>query len=77
MIIYIEYTDGCQEFDLSPFNRVYNLRRLLAEDHRVMEEHLHVYRGGVEINDETELFPNDVVQISIEYLASKKRKTKA
>lgn len=74
MIIYIDYADGQQEFDLYPFNHVHNLRRLLAEDHRVMEQRLHIYRGGVEINDETELFPEDVIQITIEYTCSKKRK---
>lgn len=74
MMIYIDYEDGRQEFDLTPFNRVYHLRRLLAEDHRVMEERLHVYRGGVEINDEAELFSGDVVQVVIEAISAKKRK---
>lgn len=74
MHIYIDYTDGREPFDLTPFRHVYNLRRLLAEDHRVMEQRLHIHRGGVEVDDETELFPGDVVQVAIEAICSKKRK---
>lgn len=74
MLIYIDYTDSRQEFDLTPFRHVYHLRRLLAEDHRVMEQRLHIYREGVEINDDTELSPDDVIQVTIETICSKKRK---
>lgn len=74
MIIYIDYTDRREPFDLTPFRHVYHLRRLLGEEHRVMDERLHVYRNEVEMDDETELFPNDVVQVAIEAICSKKRK---
>jgi hypothetical protein len=74
VMIYIDYTNGREEFDLSPFNTVYFLRRLLAEDHKVMESRLHIYRHGEEINDETVLNPSDVVQVAIETICSKKRK---
>lgn len=76
MQIYIDYTDGRQEFNLYPFNTVYWLRRLLAEDHKVMEERLHIYRNHVEVNDETILYPEDVVQVAVEAIAAKKRKLK-
>lgn len=74
MLIYIDYTDGRQEFDLTPFNRVYHLRRLLAEDHGVMDQRVRIHRGGVEIDDETELMPDDVVQVAFDPFCAKKRK---
>lgn len=74
MNVFVLYGNEYVSYDIYPNNTVFYLRRLLSEDHRVAEARLHIHRQGVEVDDETILEPFDVVQITIEHLASKKRR---
>lgn len=63
--IYLEYAHGMEEFDLSPFDTVYYLRRILSEDLHLMESSLYFFRDGNQLHDQVVLYSGDVVQVAV------------
>lgn len=61
-------------FEVDHLHTIWSLRRLIAEDNRLMEERIHLFRGGVLLQDEELIQENDVIQVIFESIAHKKRR---
>lgn len=52
-------------YDLYPLREVISLRRLIAEDYRLMEDRIHLIRNGVLLSDDDVLGHNDILSVYI------------
>lgn len=65
MIISLQYATHIEEFDLSPFDTVFYLRRILSEDLHLMESSLFFFRDGNLLHDHFLLYPHDLIQVAV------------
>lgn len=52
-------------YDLYPLREVISLRRLIAEDYRLMEDRIHLLRNGVLLSDHDLLDHNDILSVYV------------
>lgn len=75
LLVHIEAPMGgtYQSYDLYPLSYVFNLRRILAEDFRLMEERICLLRGGQILSDDDSLEHNDIITAYLSLASSSPR----